>query len=379
MRKGGNLYRTRQALLLVALAALLSACGWPSLTSTPTSVSSIPPSPGQARAGITRVTTSRASTAAPTPTPTPTPIPTPTPTPVPPPLPRCYQPRPAAVQASPVASPEATPGVTPTPTPIGLSPAGPRSLFQNCQIVAFYGYPDVPAMGVLGSADPAPLVQKLEAQVAAYQKVNTRREIAPALELIYAVAQDSPGDGTYLARMPDSMVQQYLALAEKDDLLVILDIQMGHSTVAAELPHVLPYLKNPRVHLALDPEFHTPGDVPGTVIGSMDASEINRAADALQQLVDQYHLPNKILIVHQFRPEMIQGKSDLKEPPGVDLVIDMDGFGGQEVKISEYEEFVKGDGAPHGGFKLFYTQDKPLLTPDQVEQLDPQPDVVIYQ
>lgn len=369
-------------MLLALLVTVLSACGGPNLKSMATSMATNAahvahdvPSPDQARAALGRF----AATPLPTPSPTPTAIPTPTPTPVPPPLARCYQPRPAVAVATPVASPVATPGTTPTPAPIGLSPAGPHSIFQNCQIVAFYGYPDVPAMGILGSADPQAVVKQLMQQVAAYQKVNTQREIAPALELIYAVAQASPGDGTYLARMPDSLVQQYLTLAQQDDLLVILDIQMGHSTVAAELPHVLPYLKNPRVHLALDPEFHTPGNVPGTVIGSLSANQINQAADALGKLVDQYHLPNKILIVHQFRPEMIVDKSAIKAPPGVDLVIDMDGFGGPAVKISEYEEFVKADGAPHGGFKLFYKQDSPLMTPAQVEQLDPQPDVVIYQ
>jgi len=306
-------------------------------------------------------------TPSPTPTPEPTPTPTPTPTPVPPPLAHCYEPRP-------------TPSDETAESPFTLRPADPRSLFQNCQVVAYYGYPDTPVMGVLGSADPDTVVDQLLAQAAEYDATNGDRTVAPALELIYAVAQGSEtDDGTYLYRMPDELVQQYLEVAERRDLLVILDIQMGHSTVEAELPHVLEYLKNPRVHLALDPEFATPGEVPGTIIGGMDAEEINRAQEMLAQLIEDEKLPNKILVVHQFDYVMIRNKEALRQVPGIDLVIDMDGFGWAEDKMGGYQRFVNEDGAPHGGFKLFYNQDADLMTPEQVNLLSPQPDVVIYQ
>lgn len=339
------------------------------------------------------------------PTPTATPIPTPTPTPTPPPLARCYTPRqtqaatPAAIstpsaipQTTDLGTPQsgspqsATPGIsaaTPTPsTPtFVLSPAGPNSLFQNCQVVAFYGYPNVPQMGIVGEYSPDQLVQKLLQQAKAYDAINGSRGVAPAIHLIYAVAQASQTpDGTYLQRMPDSMVKQWIGIAEKYNLLLFLDIQMGASTVQKEFPHVLPYLKNPRVHLALDPEFVvTGGERPGVAIGSLNVSQINTAEDLLQKLVEQYHLPNKILIVHQFLSKMIINKSQMVTLPNVDLVIDQDGFGPPAVKIGNYRKFVEEDGAPHGGFKLFYKQDKPLMTPQQVEQLVPQPDVIIYQ
>jgi hypothetical protein len=180
--------------------------------------------------------------------------------------------------------------------------------------------------------------------------------------------------------LDDAQVQEYLDAARKEDLLMFLDIQMGHSTVEAEVPHVLPFLRDPRVHLALDPEFATPPDQePGDVIGGMDAAEINKAQEALQKLVDEYRLPNKILVVHQFWSEMIRNKEALQQFPNVDLVIDMDGFGPASDKIAGYERFVKEDGAAHGGMKLFYEQDTGLMPPEQVDGLEPQPDVVIYQ
>ena len=76
---------------------------------------------------------------------------------------------------------------------------------------------------------------------------------------------------------------------------------------------------------------------------------------------------------------MIRNKEALQQFPNVDLVIDMDGFGPASDKIAGYERFVKEDGAAHGGMKLFYEQDTGLMPPEQVDGLEPQPDVVIYQ
>lgn len=325
---------------------------------------------------------------------------------VPPAAPATPGASPDSAAASPVPSPAAPSGSpattvgSPSPPPAGtgasgappaaaspaapqvvLRPAGAGSLFQNCQIVSFYGTPLYAGLGVLGTDSPAAIAKRIKDQAAAYQPFSGGRGIAPAFHVIYAIAQASnTPDGSYLARLDDEHVQEYLNAARQEDLLMFLDIQMGHSTVEAELPHVLPYLKDPRVHLALDPEFATPPDQqPGEVIGGMDAAEINKAQEALQKLVDEYRLPNKVLVIHQFWPDMIRNKEALQQFPNVDLVIDMDGFGPAGDKIAGYEQFIKEDGAAHGGMKLFYDQDTGLMTPEQVDGLDPQPDVVIYQ
>lgn len=311
----------------------------------------------------------------PSPTPSPTPEPTPTPTPEPAPLAHCYEPRPDPAQV-------ATPGTTPEAGPeFILAPAEPRSLFQNCQVIAYYGYPEIPQMGIVGEYEPVEVIRRLREQADAYDAVNGFRTVAPAIELIYAVAQGSQtSDGTYLYRMPDELVQQYIQLAEEHDLLLIFDIQMGSSNAEAEVTHLLPYLENPRVHLALDPEFVTTQETPpGQVIGSLEAAEINKAQQMLKQLIEEKNLPNKMLIVHQFIPDMILNKSDIEDVSGVDLVIDQDGFGASQDKIANYDRYVRQDGAEHGGFKLFYKQDFDLMTPEQVVALEPQPDFVMYQ
>ena len=122
-----------------------------------------------------------------------------------------------------------------------------------------------------------------------------------------------------------------------------------------------------------------PGVAPGTIIGGMDASAINEAQRLMSEYITAHGLGNRMLVVHQFTPGMIRNKSELAWYPGVDLVIDMDGFGGQGIKLAHYDQFVAQDGAPHGGLKLFYDEDVNLLSPAQVAALSPQPDLVIFQ
>ena len=304
--------------------------------------------------------------ATPTPTSTPTPSPTPTPTPTPTPVPAqpadCYEPRAAE-------------------TEFPLFPASDRSIFQSCQVIAYYGYPGYPALGILGEYGPQQIGEQLSYVAEQYDAVNGSRRAVGALHLIAAVAQDSPGaDGTHLNRMPGELIEQYIAIAEQYDLLVFLDLQIGTSSVAAEVEHVLPYLRHPRVHLALDPEWTMPAGVtPGSKLGSMDASAINHAQHVLQQVVDETGLPSKVLIVHQFTESMITNKASLERLPGVDLVIDMDGFGSRAVKLDHYQAYVVDQQAPHGGIKLFIDEDVNMFQPHEVVQIAPQPDYVQYQ
>ncbi|MEO6398461.1 MAG: hypothetical protein ABIP13_08335, partial [Tepidiformaceae bacterium] len=209
-----------------------------------------------------------------------------------------------------------------------LRPAPRTSVLHNCQVIAYYGVPGVPGLGALGQfGSPEAMIALLEAQVSAYDAVNGGRGAVGALHLIAAVAQASAGsDGDYLERLVPYLIEQYITLAEIHDMLVILDLQIGWSSVEAEVTAVLPYLANPRVHLALDPEWTMPAGVrPGVEIGSMDASAINAAQSMLHDLVVGKRLPDKLLIVHQFTPGMISNKASIAEVAGVDLTIDIDG------------------------------------------------------
>ena len=76
---------------------------------------------------------------------------------------------------------------------------------------------------------------------------------------------------------------------------------------------------------------------------------------------------------------MLTHAGGIQADPRVQVVIDMDGFGSPDVKLSKYATFVRDAGADFGGIKLFSRHDSPLLTPEEVVTLEPAPDVVIYQ
>jgi hypothetical protein len=268
-----------------------------------------------------------------------------------------------------------SPAPPPAPAPL------PNSILPGCRIVAYYGNPLSRRMGILGEIAPDSMLARLARQAEAYEKADSLVPVIPALQLITPVAQKGPGPGgLYRARMPDTLIQRVAGWAESKRYLFILDVQVGHSNVAAELKPLLPYLKQPHVHLALDPEFSMKGTrPPGTVIGTMDATDINAAVDILADLVETNGLPPKVLIIHRFTNRMLTNHRRIKLDPRVQVVIDMDGFGPPWMKLDSYEAYVAKQPVQYTGFKLFYKNDKPLMTPADVLKLVPVPLYVMYQ
>jgi hypothetical protein len=118
---------------------------------------------------------------------------------------------------------------------------------------------------------------------------------------------------------------------------------------------------------------------PGAALGSLDAAAVNGAIHTLAELVVAEHLPPKLLVVHRFTEAMLTNYADVKPDPSVQVVVTMDGFGSPELKLAQYEEYVHNQSVERAGIKLFYHYDVPLLTPAQVVDLNPFPDLVIYQ
>ncbi|MCK9495689.1 MAG: hypothetical protein M0R75_09345, partial [Dehalococcoidia bacterium] len=214
-----------------------------------------------------------------------------------------------------------------------------------------------------------------------YDALNGSRGVTPALHLIASVAQADPGDGTYLGRMPLADVDRYVEVTAEHDQLLFVDVQVGWGDPLAEVKRYERQLRNPHVHIALDPEFSTKsdGEAPGVSIGSLTAQQINEVQGYLAALSATYELPSKVLVVHQFRDDMIEAPERIAAVDGVDLVIDMDGWGPQGQKLAGYDRYANSSYAEFAGFKLFYEWDVPLFTPRQIQALDPAPDYVIYQ
>ena len=257
----------------------------------------------------------------------------------------------------------------------------PGSLFPGCRVVAYYGNPLSRRMGILGEIQPDSMMARLDREADRWAAADSARHVLPALELIAVVAQASPGrDGMYRMRMPDTLIARVASWAERRGWLLILDVQVGRSSVVKEVAPLLPWLKKPYVHLALDPEFAMQeGKIPGRVIGTLDARAVNAVVDTLAALVSADSLPPKMLIVHRFTRPMVTNHERIHLDPRVQVVMDMDGFGAPQLKRSSYRHYIEDRPVQFTGFKLFYKNDRPLLTPEQVLRLMPVPLFIMYQ
>lgn len=258
---------------------------------------------------------------------------------------------------------------------------GDGALLPRYRILAFYGHPNDPNMGIVGEHGKEELLRRLRDEQAAYEAADPSRPVLPAFEVIASVAQNWPTDeGQYLLHTGRHILDSYARFCEENDLLLILDIQIGHSTVEEEFERVRPWLELPYVHLAIDPEFAMDeGEIPGQDIGGVAAEDITYAQQELAAIAAEHGLPPKILIIHQFEEGMIRNAGQIEPVPGVQLIIDFDGYGEPANKIAGYNLFISERPIEHGGIKLFYRQDAPLLTPPEVVALTPSPDLVIYQ
>ena len=247
-------------------------------------------------------------------------------------------------------------------------------------LVTWYGNPWSERMGILGRMKGETLAAGLKRQAAAYAAV-TDKSVVPAYELVAVIGQPQPGrDGRYRRRESRQVIDRMLREARAAGFKLILDVQTGHSSVLAELSYLAPYLQEPDVYLALDPEFSMGnGGVPGQRIGQMHADDVNDAIAVLEYLQERYQLPPKVLIVHQFTMDMLPDKDKIWNSSALDVVLVADGFGSPALKRNTYSMVLRQHPLAYSGFKLFYIQDTNLLQPSQVLALTPSPSVIIYQ
>jgi hypothetical protein len=261
----------------------------------------------------------------------------------------------------------------------------PGAILPRERIVAFYGHANSPNMGILGELPPDRMLARLDREVRRWREADPSTPVRPALHLITTMATGDPGpDGHYRLRMPASLIDRVLGWAQRRDALLFLDIQPGRADVANELPRLERWLTRPDVHLALDPEWRMPEDgVPGKMIGSMTAAEVNQAVEFLAALVEEHDLPPKILVVHRFTENMLPDPERIETDPRVQVVVNMDGWGPPAQKLNTYREIVAPEVYQWAGFKLFFKNDRwdgsRLLTPEELLALSPVPLYIQYQ
>lgn len=251
---------------------------------------------------------------------------------------------------------------------------------------AYYGHPETSAMGALGQQDgPAATLARMQPQMQAYGADGA--QVIPTFEIIASVASAGPGeDGNYSFKWPTTTLRPWVDFAAENETYVLLDLQPGRSDFLTQAIFYEELLLEPHVGLGLDPEWRLkPDQVHLEQIGTVDASEVNQVIDWLADLVRDNGLPQKMLLLQQFRLDMITNRDDLEERPEIQLVIQMDGEGqegGEAAKDATWNRITAGTEDKHWrwGWKNFFERDFPAPPPpENVLSKDPVPVFVSYQ
>lgn len=262
----------------------------------------------------------------------------------------------------------------------------PGAILPFKRIVVYYGNLHSKKMGALGEYAPKEMWSRLNQEVKNWEKADPSTPVQAGVHYIASVASGTPGkDGKYINRMGDNQIDSVMKIAKMHDAIVFLDIQVGLSSIRAELPRLEKYLKLPNVHLGIDPEFSMKdGSLPGKRIGTYDADDFNYCTQYLADLVKKYNLPPKVFTIHRFTKKMVTNYQNIKLRPEVQVVMHMDGWGEPELKKGTYRHFIFSEPVQFTGFKLFYKNDlkkapNRLLTPEELLKLKPVPIYIQYQ
>jgi hypothetical protein len=261
-------------------------------------------------------------------------------------------------------------------------PGGGQILFPGRLLVALYGHPGAPSLGVLGEQGLSASIARARKVATAYRALS-KVPVIPALEIIATVAQARPGwDGAYSYQPAVASLRPWVRRATAAGMYVILDLQPGRASLLAQARSYRSLLQMPDVGLALDPEWKlTAHQVPLHQIGSVSIGEVNSVIRWLAGLTARHRLPQKLLVLHQFRLSMIGDEQQLDtRHENLAILIHMDGQGTRADKQQTWQAVT--GAAPAGvafGWKNFYVKDHPMMSPQQTIARTPQLSMISYQ
>jgi hypothetical protein len=260
------------------------------------------------------------------------------------------------------------------------------SILPCSRVVVYYGNPNSTRMGALGEFPKDDMLRRLRNQVAEWERADPATPVVPGLHMVAVVANDHPGPtGHYRTIQRDSDVQKVYDWAREVNGIFFVDIQVGTDDIRNILPRFEWILKNPDVHLGVDPEFMMKdGSKPGTRVGTMDAADVNYVTDYLANLVREHNLPPKIFILHRFTSRMVTNYQNMVLRPEVHIVNHMDGWGAAWLKRDTWRDQMVREPIQFSGFKIFYKHDQSrdgwsLMSPQDMLRLHPVPLYIQYQ
>ena len=256
-----------------------------------------------------------------------------------------------------------------------FDPQNPRRL------VALYGHPQTSRLGVLGEQNATQALERAATIAQGYDADGSN--VLLTFEIIATVAAAQAGsDGDYSNETRLDVIRPWIETAAENGVYVVLDLQPGRSTFLSQAKIYEEFLRLPNVGLAIDPEWRLkPNQRHLRQIGTVDAAEINEVIDWLAAIVREEALPQKLLVLHQFRFSMITNRASVKTPTELAVLVHMDGQGRLATKYATWNALT-GEADAHQfywGWKNFYDEDSPVATPEQVLALEPSPLFVSFQ
>lgn len=265
----------------------------------------------------------------------------------------------------------------------GELPGGGGLVFPGRRMIALYGHPYGPELGLMGEQDPAAAVELAKEYASRYEPLDDQ-PIIPAFEVIASVASEFPGDdGNFSNETPIEDIAPYVDAIVDAGGYAVIDLQPGQGNFLEQAKIYEDLLKRPNVGLALDAEWKlNPGEQPLSRIGSVTAAEINEVADWLAALVRDNDLPQKAMILHQFQVAMYPDRENIVTgQPELAWILHADGHGVPEQKFDTWNVLRQGlDPNYFMAWKNFIDEDSPTFTPEQTyADVNPRPWFVSYQ
>lgn len=287
-------------------------------------------------------------------------------------------------------------------------PGGGFELFPEHikrRFVAFYGHPRSETLGAMGQVTPEQALDMMRngGRLTGYSPSRCLpspcqgtvqpglldgyaadgAHVVPTFNYIASVAHPSCRSSITSIEA----IQPAVDVAAANGGYVMLDLQPGSSRFIEQAPAYEELLKLPHVSLALDPEWRCgwPGQTEFNRIGTTTAAEINEVINWLADLVNSHALPQKLLLIQQFRMDMIQDRDQIVQRPEIQVVIQMDGEGqgNLTVKDNTWRGVTANTENNHWrwGFKNFFVRDHangPYSPADTLDRV-PVPVYISYQ
>jgi hypothetical protein len=259
-------------------------------------------------------------------------------------------------------------------------PGGGLRHLEETRMVALYGRPGSPSLGVLGEQDLDATIARAREVAEGYDADG--RDTVPTLEVIVTVASvDAQDDGSYSSVTAPEEFEELVARAGEEDVQVVLDLQPGRTDFLTQARIFEELLREPHVGLALDPEWRLEDDqVHLEQIGGVEAAEVQEVVDWYAELTRDEGLADSLLVLHQFRLDMLPDRDTIEIPREITAVVHADGQGPQAQKLETWRVMTDGAGEQwQWGWKNFYDEDPVVATPAEVLDLEPNVVFVTYQ